>query len=51
MKCLQIKKGMIHQIQLNEACSSGYESLFNFFAKALLTKNPNDLESRCRSTI
>jgi activator of 2-hydroxyglutaryl-CoA dehydratase len=50
MKCLQIKKRMIHQIQLNEACSSGDESLLNFFAIVLFTKNPNDLESRLRST-
>ena len=59
MKCLRVKDGIINDILLNEACSSGCGSfLENFsnslgmdikdFAKeALLAKNPVDLGSRC----
>ncbi|MDF2524699.1 MAG: CoA-substrate-specific enzyme activase, partial [Clostridiales bacterium] len=59
MKCLQIKNGIIDNILLNEACSSGCGSFIETFAKslnftvqdfakeALLAKNPVDLGSRC----
>lgn len=59
MKCLQIKNGVIDNIMLNEACSSGCGSFIETFAKslnmnvrdfaseALLAQNPVDLGSRC----
>ncbi|WFD10936.1 2-hydroxyacyl-CoA dehydratase [Tepidibacter hydrothermalis] len=59
MKCLKIKNGVIHNIMLNEACSSGCGSFIETFAKsmnltveefsekALLAKEPVDLGSRC----
>ncbi len=59
MKCMQIKNGVIDNIMLNEACSSGCGSFIETFAnslnmdvesfakEALLAKNPVDLGSRC----
>ena len=59
MKCLRMKNGAIHSIQLNEACSSGCGSFLDNFArslglsveefskKALLAAKPVDLGSRC----
>lgn len=59
MKCLKIKNGVIDQIILNEACSSGCGSFLESFAKSLhmdvidfskegvYAKNPVDLGSRC----
>ncbi len=59
MKCLRIKDGVIHDILLNEACSSGCGSFIETFASALgLTAeefakkgleslSPVDLGSRC----
>ena len=59
MKCLKIKNGVIDQIILNEACSSGCGSFLESFAKSLnlgvvdfaneglFSKNPVDLGSRC----
>lgn len=59
MKCLKIKNGVIDQIILNEACSSGCGSFLESFAKSLhmdvkdfaqrgiVSKNPVDLGSRC----
>ncbi len=59
MKCLKIKNGVIETIILNEACSSGCGSFLETFAKslqldikdfakkALESKNPVDLGSRC----
>ncbi|MCT4509314.1 MAG: 2-hydroxyacyl-CoA dehydratase [Tepidibacter sp.] len=59
MKCLKVKNGVIHNIMLNEACSSGCGSFIETFAKsmnltveefsqmALLAKEPVDLGSRC----
>ena len=59
MKCIRVKDGVIHDILLNEACSSGCGSfLENFahslnmpirdFAKAAVSaKEPVDLGSRC----
>ncbi|GAA0180934.1 acyl-CoA dehydratase activase-related protein [Clostridium sediminicola] len=59
MKCLKIKNGVIENIMLNEACSSGCGSFIETFAeslnltieefsrKALLAKEPVDLGSRC----
>lgn len=59
MKCLKIKDGVIESILLNEACSSGCGSFLDTFAnslnmsieefakKALTSKEPVDLGSRC----
>ncbi|CAH2212927.1 2-hydroxyacyl-CoA dehydratase [Tepidibacter aestuarii] len=59
MKCLKIKNGVIDDIMLNEACSSGCGSFIETFAKslnmdvetfsdkALMAKMPVDLGSRC----
>jgi len=59
MKCLKVKNGVIDNIMLNEACSSGCGSFIETFAKslnmsvhdfsneALLAKSPVDLCSRC----
>ncbi|CAH2214804.1 2-hydroxyacyl-CoA dehydratase [Tepidibacter aestuarii] len=59
MKCLKVKNGVIQNIMLNEACSSGCGSFIETFAKsmnltveefsqmALLAKEPVDLGSRC----
>ncbi|WP_099190352.1 2-hydroxyacyl-CoA dehydratase [Tepidibacter mesophilus] len=59
MKCLKIKNGIIDDIMLNEACSSGCGSFIETFAKslnidvdtfsnkALMAKTPVDLGSRC----
>ena len=59
MKCLKINNGVIENIILNEACSSGCGSFLETFAKslnldikefaqkALFSKKPVDLGSRC----
>lgn len=59
MKCLKIKDGVIENIMLNEACSSGCGSFLETFAhslglsveefanEALQAKQPVDLGSRC----
>ena len=59
MKCLRIKDGVIQSIMLNEACSSGCGSFIESFAKslnisiedfvqkAIVSKHPVDLGSRC----
>ncbi|MDR2092478.1 MAG: 2-hydroxyacyl-CoA dehydratase [Azoarcus sp.] len=59
MKCLRIKDGVIDNILLNEACSSGCGSFIETFAQsvqmpiadfareALDSKAPSDLGSRC----
>ena len=59
MKCLKIKDGVIDQIILNEACSSGCGSFLESFAKSLhmdvidfskegvYADSPVDLGSRC----
>lgn len=59
MKCLKIKNGVIHDILLNEACSSGCGSFIETFAsalgmsaeefakKGLTSSSPVDLGSRC----
>jgi predicted CoA-substrate-specific enzyme activase len=59
MKCLKIKDGVIESILLNEACSAGCGSFLDTFAsslsmsigdfasKALDSKKPVDLGSRC----
>lgn len=59
MKCLRIKDGIIDDIMLNEACSSGCGSFLETFAHslkmdikefaktALTAKSPVDLGSRC----
>ncbi|NLK85930.1 MAG: 2-hydroxyacyl-CoA dehydratase [Clostridiaceae bacterium] len=59
MKCMQVKNGVIDNIMLNEACSSGCGSFIETFAnslnmeveafakEALLAENPVDLGSRC----
>ncbi|KRQ87213.1 R-phenyllactate dehydratase activator [Caloramator mitchellensis] len=59
MKCIRVKNGVIENIVLNEACSSGCGSFIESFAKslgmaiedfakeALFSKNPVDLGSRC----
>lgn len=59
MKCLRVSDGVISQIILNEACSSGCGSFVESFAKSLNTdignfvkegiksQNPVDLGSRC----
>ncbi len=59
MKCLRVHDGIIDNIMLNEACSSGCGSFIqtfahslgmdtpNFAKAALLAKNPVDLGTRC----
>ncbi len=59
MKCMQVKNGVIDNIMLNEACSSGCGSFIETFAnslnieveafagEALLSRKPVDLGSRC----
>ena len=59
MKCLQVKDGIIENILLNEACSSGCGSFLDTFAtslglsiekfasEALFAPRPVDLGSRC----
>ena len=59
MKCMKIRNGVIENIMLNEACSSGCGSFIETFAnslnmsvedfarEALLAQNPVDLGSRC----
>ncbi|HOV63489.1 MAG TPA: acyl-CoA dehydratase activase-related protein, partial [Spirochaetia bacterium] len=59
MKCLKVKDGVIDEILLNEACSSGCGSFIETFAislgisvqqfasEALLATQPVDLGSRC----
>ncbi len=59
MKCMSIKDGVIQDIMLNEACSSGCGSFIETFAKglglsaagfateALIAENPVDLGTRC----
>lgn len=59
MKCMQVKDGVIENVLLNEACSSGCGSFLETFAKslgmtieefaaeALRAKRPVDLGSRC----
>lgn len=59
MKCMKIKDGVIHNIMLNEACSSGCGSFIETFAKSLdiginefaeaayFAKSPVDLGTRC----
>jgi predicted CoA-substrate-specific enzyme activase len=59
MKCMQIKNGVIENVLLNEACSSGCGSFIETFAHAVSldaksfarlgteAKNPVDLGSRC----
>ncbi len=59
IKAIKIEKGIITDIQLNEACSSGTGSFISTFAdnlgltledfikKALFAKNPVDLGTRC----
>lgn len=59
MKCIKIKNGVIDQILLNEACSSGCGSFLESFAEtlgkdvrefsqmALMAQAPADLGSRC----
>ena len=59
MKCMQVKNGVIDNIMLNEACSSGCGSFIETFAnslnleveafakEALLARKPVDLGSRC----
>ncbi len=59
MKCLRVKDGVIDDILLNEACSSGCGSFLETFAKslnmgikdfaneALTSMQPVDLGSRC----
>ena len=59
MKCIKIKNGVVDNVMLNEACSSGCGSFIETFAKslnyqiqdfaqvALFAKQPIDLGSRC----
>lgn len=59
MKCMRIKDGVIDEVLLNEACSSGCGSFLETFAaslecdiisfakKAIFAKRPVDLGSRC----
>ena len=35
MKCIRIKNGVVDDVQLNEACSSGCGSFIETFAKSL----------------
>ncbi|MDD5949850.1 MAG: acyl-CoA dehydratase activase-related protein, partial [Lachnospiraceae bacterium] len=59
MKCIKIKDGVVDNVMLNEACSSGCGSFIETFAKslnyqiedfakvALFAEHPIDLGSRC----
>lgn len=59
MKCIKIKNGVVDNVLLNEACSSGCGSFIETFARslnyeiedfaniALFAENPIDLGSRC----
>ena len=59
MKCIKIRNGAIHNIMLNEACSSGCGSFIETYAKsvnmdaktfakeALFSEAPVDLGTRC----
>ena len=59
MKCMEIKDGVIFNIMLNEACSSGCGSFIETYAKSvdmavpdfaqegLFAENPVDLGTRC----
>ncbi len=59
MKCIKLKNGVVDNIMLNEACSSGCGSFIENFANslgftaeefaevALFAKNPVDLGTRC----
>ena len=59
MKCIKIKNGVVDNVMLNEACSSGCGSFIETFAKslnydiadfahiAITAKTPIDLGSRC----
>ena len=59
MKCIKLKNGVVDNIMLNEACSSGCGSFIENFAnslgftaeefakEALFAKNPVDLGTRC----
>lgn len=59
MKCIKIKNGVVDNVMLNEACSSGCGSFIETFANslnykvadfakiALFAQNPIDLGSRC----
>ncbi|MDO4555879.1 MAG: acyl-CoA dehydratase activase, partial [Lachnospiraceae bacterium] len=59
MKCIKIKNGVVDNVMLNEACSSGCGSFIETFANslnysvadfakvALFAKSPIDLGSRC----
>ncbi|MFA5527674.1 MAG: acyl-CoA dehydratase activase-related protein [Peptostreptococcales bacterium] len=59
MKCMRVKDGVIHNIMLNEACSSGCGSFLETFAKSLdieiqdfaeeayFSTDPVDLGTRC----
>ncbi len=59
MKCITVKDGIINQVILNEACSSGCGSFIESLAKAMelevpefankaiFAKNPMDLGTRC----
>ena len=59
MKCMKIRNGAIHNIMLNEACSSGCGSFIETYAKSvdlpveefakvgLLSQAPVDLGTRC----
>jgi len=59
MKCIRLKNGVVENIMLNEACSSGCGSFIENFAeslgytaetfaeKALFANNPVDLGTRC----
>ena len=59
MKCIRLKNGVVENIMLNEACSSGCGSFIENFAvslgytaetfagKALFASNPVDLGTRC----
>ncbi len=59
MKCMRVKNGIIYDIMLNEACSSGCGSFIESFARTLNlsleefvrggveSKNPVELGSRC----
>ncbi|MCI5595581.1 MAG: 2-hydroxyacyl-CoA dehydratase [Lachnospiraceae bacterium] len=59
MKCIKIKNGVVDNVMLNEACSSGCGSFIETFANslnysvadfakvALFAENPIDLGSRC----
>lgn len=59
MKCIKIKNNAVHNVMLNESCSSGCGSFIETFSKslnyevadfakaALFAENPVDLGSRC----